>query len=186
MQTRPLPLRTAPAAVSSLVALTLLGGGCSGGSTGGSVSPVPAVNAAAAPALPTDVMALPLVSVSQFHDLLSSLAGTPVVLNIWASWCSPCKAEAPLLEAAVRSYGDRVQFLGVDMQDSRDGAREFATRYRMTYPSVFDPQGSIITDLKHVGPPVTLFYGADGSLVRSVDGQIGPDTLGEGIRAILS
>jgi thiol-disulfide isomerase/thioredoxin len=184
MPTRPPSQR--PAWWVAPILMVVLAAGCTGGSgEAASVSPVPAANATVAPGLPTDVMALPLVSVDGFDALLSSLVGTPVVLNIWASWCTPCQAEAPLFETAVRRYGDRVQFLGVDMQDSRDGARSFASRYRMAYPSVFDPQGSIITDLKHVGPPVTLFYGADGALIRSVDGQIGPDTLDRGIRAIL-
>jgi thiol-disulfide isomerase/thioredoxin len=148
-------------------------------------SPVPARNATTAPLLPTDALALPTLSVARFRTLLAQLRGTPVVVNIWASWCGPCEAEAPLFEAALDRYGDRVQFVGVDILDSIDGARAFIREHRIGYPSVFDPQGSIRNDLGHFGQPVTLFYAADGALVRSIDGQIGPDTLDEGIRLSL-
>ena len=85
----------------------------------------PASNATTAPLLPTSVAALPAFDVETYQQLLTQLRGTPVVVNVWASWCGPCKAESPLLHEASRSYGDRVQFLGVDILDSLGGARSF-------------------------------------------------------------
>ena len=136
----------------------------------------PAVNAATAPLLPTTVSALPNMDVSGFHQLLTQLKGTPVVVNVWASWCVPCLAEAPLLKAAAAKRPD-VQFVGVDILDSRDGATGYIQAHSIPYPSVFDPSGSIRTDLGSFGQPVTVFYSADGTLVAKVDGQIGGDTL---------
>ena len=98
--------------------------GGSGSDPGGAadVGP-PARNATTAALLPTHVAALPTFDVQTYHELLTQLRGTPVVVNVWAAWCGPCKAEAPLLHTASQTYGDRVQFLGVDILDSLDGAR---------------------------------------------------------------
>ena len=120
--------------------------------------------------------------VQTFQQLLTQLQGTPVVVNVWAAWCAPCKAEAPLLGTASQTYGDRVQFLGVDILDSRDGARGFLAEHGLTYPSVFDPSGAIRDHLGMVGQPVTVFYDAEGNLVSSWDGQLSQAALDDGIR----
>ena len=85
----------------------------------------PAQNAVTAPLLPTHVAELPTFDVQTYQELLTQMRGTPVVVNVWAAWCGPCQAEAPLLHEASQTYGDRVQFLGVDILDSLDGARGF-------------------------------------------------------------
>jgi cytochrome c biogenesis protein CcmG/thiol:disulfide interchange protein DsbE len=164
---RPLPL---------LLVTILLAGSACGGSGTPATTGSPAVNATTAPLLPTTVSALPNMDVSGYHELLSQLKGTPVVVNVWASWCVPCLAEAPLLKAAAAKHPD-VQFLGVDILDSRDGATGYIQAHSIPYPSVFDPSGAIRTDLGSFGQPVTVFYSADGTMVAKVDGQIGDDTL---------
>ena len=73
-----------------------------------------------------------------FERLLSELEGTPVLVNFWGSWCPPCKDEMPRLVAAHDEFGDRVQFLGVDIMDNREEAKLFMEEYGMTFPSVFD------------------------------------------------
>ncbi len=122
-----------------------------------------------------------------YEELLGQLRGTPVVVNIWGSWCGPCRTEAPHLAAAHATYGDRVQFIGVDILDVRESAREFIEEFGWTYPNVFDPSaaGDIRNQLGYLGQPVTLFYDADGTLVADWEGPLDPRTLEARIRKIL-
>jgi len=145
----------------------------------------PAKNAATAPLLPTHVAELPTFDVNSYQQLLTQLHGIPVVVNVWAAWCAPCKAEAPLLHDASNTYGDRVQFLGVDILDSKDGARGFIADHGLQYPSVFDPTGAIRDSLGMIGQPVTVFYDADGTMVSSWPGQLSQKELDQGIKDAL-
>jgi cytochrome c biogenesis protein CcmG/thiol:disulfide interchange protein DsbE len=158
-------------------------------SSGPTPSPTgsPAVNAAEASLLPSTTDQLPEMDVAGFDELRGQVRGTPLVVNLYASWCGPCQVEGPDLAAAADRYGDRVQFLGVDVQDNRtDAVSEFIHRFGLSYPSVFDVPGSIMTDLGIVGPPATFFYRADGTLLRSIPGQITPEDLDRGIRDLLA
>jgi thiol-disulfide isomerase/thioredoxin len=160
--------------VPLIAAIMLAGTACGGGQATSFSSPARIVRAA--PLLPTDVASLPPMDVAGFHRLLGQLRGTPVVVNVWGSWCAPCIAEAPLLaSAAERHLG--VQFLGVDIQDSRNGAVSFIQKYRIPYPSVFDPTAAIRTDLGSFGQPDTYFFDTRGQMVARYDGQIAADTL---------
>jgi thiol-disulfide isomerase/thioredoxin len=132
---------------------------------------VPAVNATAASLLPTNAIALPDADLASYRRLLEQLAGTPVVVNFWGSWCDPCRDEAPHLAAAHDRFGDRVQFLGVDILDARESARDFMREHDWNYPSLYDPPGRIRDGLGLLGQPVTLFYDAAGDLV---DRWLGP------------
>ena len=128
------------------------------GSSGGAVT--------ATGRLPADPFALPEFDKAAYERMLARLHGTPVLVNIWASWCGPCRQEAPFLAAASRTYGDRVQFVGVDILDARDSARAFMRASGWAYPSVFDPSAAIRNGLGVLGQPATLFYDADGALVK--------------------
>jgi len=157
---------------------------------GASTSPTPdtgasAANATSAPLLPTSVAALPTFDVDTYQRLLRQLRGTPVVVNIWASWCGPCKAESPLLQQAHATYGDRVQFVGVAILDSLGGARSFLADHDVRYPSVFDPPGAIRDSLGVIGQPATIFYDADGKVASTWDGQLSSTALEHGIQAAL-
>jgi cytochrome c biogenesis protein CcmG/thiol:disulfide interchange protein DsbE len=144
-------------------------------------------NAPSTPArLPTDPTALPEFTLADFRHALGELRGTPVVVNVWASWCGPCREEAPLLAAAHRTYGDRVRFLGVDILDERGSARDFMHEFGWTYPSVYDPTGAIRDGLGLLGQPVTLFYDAEGSLVARWAGPLNRSALASNLRAIMS
>jgi cytochrome c biogenesis protein CcmG, thiol:disulfide interchange protein DsbE len=168
-----------------LLALGLLASACTGGDEPiPTDSGSPAVNATTAPLLPVTIDALPQIDADTYGELLSQLRGTPVVVNVWAAWCEPCKAEAPLLAGASETHGSEVQFLGVDVLDSRDSGQEFIADYGLTYPSVFDPSGAIQTELDMLGPPGTFFYAADGTLVDAVRGQLSADALEAGIEQI--
>ncbi|HET7929120.1 MAG TPA: TlpA disulfide reductase family protein, partial [Actinomycetota bacterium] len=128
----------------------------------------------------TQPAASPEFTLADYQHALGRLQGTPVVVNVWASWCGPCREEAPLLAAAHRTYGDRVRFIGVDILDERGSARDFMRQYGWTYPSVYDPSGAIRDGLGLLGQPVTLFYDASGELIDTWTGPLTEDALGEG------
>ncbi len=174
--------------VLSAVALTAAACGNPGpGDASGAASlSAPARNAAEAPLLPTDVYALPAFDLATYRELLGQLEGTPVVVNIWASWCGPCRLEAPDLARAANAYGDRVQFLGVDIIDSRESARAFMQEFGWPYPSVFDGAGAIRDGLGFIGQPDTLFYDASGKLVSTWQGPITPGRLTRSIEQLLA
>src|SRR5438093_11982008 len=83
---------------------------------------------------------------------LSSLRGKVVVVNFWASWCEPCKSEAPRFQQAFEHYGKRVAFVGVDTADYSGDAGQFLSRYGVTYPNVRDPDRSVLG--KYGGLPI--------------------------------
>lgn len=160
----------------SLVLFTFVVAGCSE-SGGGEAS---------GPLLPADPEQLPAFDLAMYEQLLGELEGTPVVVNIWASWCAPCRDEAPHLAAAHEEFGDRVQFLGVDILDERTSAREFMREYGWTYPSVFDATGAIRDGLGILGQPATLFYDSTGELIRTWSGPLTEKTLAEELDAIVA
>jgi thiol-disulfide isomerase/thioredoxin len=163
-----------------LVAILLTGCAHDAAATG----TVPAENATTAAALPTVADELPAMDVDGFRQLMLQLRGTPVVVNYWAAWCPPCKTETPLLVEAHRRLGHDVQFVGVDVQDFRAGARTFMHQQDVTYPSVFDPGNSIGLSFNLFSPPMTQFYAADGLLVATVRGQLSEDALQANLKAI--
>ena len=91
-------------------------------------------------------------------------AGTPTVLNVWASWCAPCVEEMPLLEQAHVGYGERVRVLGVLTRDPTDGWADILTETGARYPSVRDDAGAVLAWTGSPGPPVTVFVRADGTV----------------------
>jgi len=97
---------------------------------------------------------------------LASYRGRPVIINFWASWCIPCKEEAPLLESVWKQYRGRgLVVLGVDINDVRGEARRFARENRMSYPLVYDGPGETTTDYGLTGVPETFFVARSGRLV---------------------
>lgn len=127
---------------------------------------------AAGPPLPLPTDRLAPVTASQFAGVLVGLRGKPVVVNVWASWCPPCRAEMPLLERASRTYADRVVFLGVASRDSPAAARDFLDEVGVTYANVFDTSGAVRRDLRLRGFPTTYVFDERGELVEAVVGGI--------------
>ena len=109
------------------------------------------------------------------------------MLNFWASWCVPCKAEAPRLEAAWRQFrGQGVVVVGVDAQDFSGDARRFMRRYELTYPNVHDGPGNVLPKYGVTGFPETYFVDRRGRLVgERVEGEISAEKLASGIRRAL-
>ena len=92
--------------------------------------------------------------------------GKPVVVNFWASWCGPCADEAPVLQDAARRYGDRVTFVGVDVQDVDSDAQVFLRKYGITYVNGSGNAGPISVQYGMRGVPETYFIAPDGRLIR--------------------
>ena len=100
-----------------------------------------------------------------FDAQLASLRGHPVVVNMWASWCGPCRAELPFLQREAVQRGADVAFFGVNQDDSHDNATALAKQFPMPYPSVEDPHSELAGRFKTKGLPVTVFYDKRGRLV---------------------
>jgi thiol-disulfide isomerase/thioredoxin len=156
---------------------------CAGAAGPAAPEGTPATNAARAALLPTSVDTLPDVDLAGFRALLGQVAGTPLVVNVWASWCGPCQEEAPRLAAAARA-NPGVQFLGIDILDTRSDARAFIAEHGWTFPSLFDATAEVRDGLGLLGQPVTLFYAADGTLASSYMGPIPAEVLAERIAGI--
>jgi thiol-disulfide isomerase/thioredoxin len=164
--------------LAALVALTAAIGAlasCTGGAT-----------TSAEPTIPSSVQELPNMDPSTFAQLISNQRGTPVLVNFWGSWCPPCQEETPDIVAAYNRWGDRVRFIGVDALDSRDGAIGFITEQQVPYPSVFDPSNAIAISYGMFAPPDTLFFDAEGNLVKTYTGLISAHDLRSNLRAITS
>jgi cytochrome c biogenesis protein CcmG/thiol:disulfide interchange protein DsbE len=100
-----------------------------------------------------------------FDAQLRALRGHPVVVNMWASWCEPCRFELPFLQREALARGGKVAFLGIDVNDARDAARARAAQFPMPYPSFEDPRSNLFARFKARGLPTTAFYDARGKLV---------------------
>lgn len=110
-------------------------------------------------------------------------AGRPVVVNFFASWCGPCKREAPLLEQA-RADNPAVAFLGIAYQDFIGDARNFLEQTGLSVPTLLDPDGSIGAQVGVRGMPTTLFFDADGRLVSTKTGELSEQELQRGLNEL--
>jgi cytochrome oxidase Cu insertion factor (SCO1/SenC/PrrC family)/thiol-disulfide isomerase/thioredoxin len=102
---------------------------------------------------------------------LRALRGYPVVLNAWASWCGPCKAEFGLFASASARFGRRVAFLGVDTDDSSGDARAFLSRHHVAYPSYQGSTGGLRSIAVVAGLPTTIFIDRTGKVAYVHTGQ---------------
>lgn len=98
--------------------------------------------------------------------------GKPLVVNLWASWCAPCKAEMPAIQRVSEKLGDQVAIVGVTDQKDLDAARKAAENAGVSYPLRVDEAQELQTDLGVVGLPATVFVDADGKIVGRHQGVL--------------
>ena len=103
------------------------------------------------------------------HVSLAAYAGKPIVLNVWGSWCPGCNDEAADLARFAATH-PQVQVIGIDLQDSKSGARAFYRRWHWKHPSIFDPNGDIAFRLGLQGTPTTFFLNRQHKIVAQVVG----------------
>ncbi|MBI4491657.1 MAG: TlpA family protein disulfide reductase [Chloroflexi bacterium] len=109
---------------------------------------------------------------------LSDFRGQPVVVNFWASWCPPCRAEARELEHVWQAYRDRgVVFLGINVQDTEVGARTFLDEFGVTYPNVRDVADEVTAAYEVSSIPTTVFIDRNGRIVSYRLGQVSEQQL---------
>jgi len=141
------------------------------------------------PVAPTFV--LDRLDASEGEIALADLRGKPIVVNFWASWCIPCKDEAPALQATYEKYRSQgLVVLGIDVRDFRQDARRFVKRFGITYPVVFDGSGSTVGKWGVTGFPETFFVDRSGRLVGKriqggIDIERNRQAYDEGLRLVL-
>jgi thiol-disulfide isomerase/thioredoxin len=123
----------------------------------------PAETTRPAPALPRQVMVAPPAS-------LASLRGKPAAINFWASWCGPCRKEAPELARLATALGGRARLVGVDWSDNAGDARAFIARYDWRFPILRDGDGTVGNRYGLAGLPTTFILDRRGRIVRQLTG----------------
>lgn len=113
---------------------------------------------------------------------LDELRGRPAVVNFWASWCPPCREEAPVLEQGWRT-NQEVRFIGINMQDVTDDAKEFIDEFGVSYPNVRDGGDSVARRWETRALPETFFLDRGGRIVVHVVGAISERRLAQGLTA---
>jgi cytochrome c biogenesis protein CcmG/thiol:disulfide interchange protein DsbE len=156
----------------AVVVVVVVGLGQAGGDDGTAEAPASMTRAEVQAPLPGQPAALRALharsgelvpgGLDRFEEELRELRGTPVVVNLWASWCGPCRFEIPFIQRQFREHGTEVAFLGVNSDDSDDGARRMVRDLPMPYPSVVDPRAQLAGRLGARGLPVTVFYDREG------------------------
>jgi cytochrome c biogenesis protein CcmG/thiol:disulfide interchange protein DsbE len=114
---------------------------------------------------------------------LSRAPGVPTVVNLWGSWCAPCREELPLFQELVDSAGEQVRVVGVISKDGRPQAESFAADAGVTFPSALDGEGELMAGLGINVLPHTYFLDADGGLAYT---QVGPVASVEQLRALVT
>jgi cytochrome c biogenesis protein CcmG, thiol:disulfide interchange protein DsbE len=175
--------RTLGIALAAVALVALFGAGCgnsSGGDYGGqhpdyeralagSPAPLAALHAQAGKLIGggTDV----------YEKRIAALKGYPIVANVWASWCGPCRFEFPVLQKLSARYGKRVAFVGINSRDSDAAASTFLEEAPVPYPSYTDPDGKTAESLgASLGLPDTAFYDSAGKLVYLKQGPYAHDS----------
>jgi thiol-disulfide isomerase/thioredoxin len=165
------------AAVVALVALA--GGGGEGLAPEAGTGQVESVGSAVAVIPEADRRPLPAFSAATLDGTridLATLRGRPLVLNFWASWCGPCRAEQEGLELAARDLAGRdVRVVGVNIRDDQGAAASYLKEFGVGYPSLFDRPAVLSARLGDLGPqapPYTLVVDADGRVAARVFGAL--------------
>lgn len=154
----PHAVNSAVRTITALAAIVTLATACGGSSNGTSLRDVPFTASDGEP------------------TTLADFAGSPVVVNMWATWCQPCVREMPAFDE-VASHLSAVQIIGVNIFDTPTEARAFAADLGVHYPQYTDPDGVLSTALSVSGYPATAFFSADGTLLELHQGELTADEL---------
>lgn len=114
---------------------------------------------------------LPPTDADRFESLLAE-SESPMVVNLWASWCIPCRSEAPLFTEAHRRLGSDVRFIGVATEDNQVDAEAFVAEFSMTFENYFDRNGEVKGWIRSLGLPTTFFVAPGGEVVSTHFGII--------------
>jgi cytochrome c biogenesis protein CcmG/thiol:disulfide interchange protein DsbE len=152
------------AAVGALVGIVLLSGGAGG------------VAGTRAPELPREVLVPPKVT-------LGSLEGGPAAINFWASWCDPCRKEAPELERLAESLPGRARLVGVNWVDDRSAARSFVDEHGWAFPNLRDADGRVGNEYELNGLPMTFILDSQGRIAEVLRGPQTEPSLREALES---
>ena len=162
----------------TLAATALVAAGCGAGGDDGGVAPTDAAEIAPETKGVPDALADNRAQANQILDegtldaKLAELRGHPIVVNQWASWCEPCRAEFPHFQETAEAHAKDIAFLGIDMQDDRDAAEDFLAELPVPFPSIFDPTAEQISSLGGgFVSPTTVFIDARGEIVNVFQGS---------------
>ena len=125
---------------------------------------------------PAPQFRVPAVASAKRSVELVEYEGRPILLNFWGSWCPPCRAELPLLSSAART-DSRVQFVGMDLEDTRTAGLATMRRYQIPYVSGFDPQDTVADLYSLRGTPTTIFINSRGHIVGRYEGALNASRL---------
>lgn len=146
------------------VTAALVAAACGGGGSNGK-------------ALSDELRTTPYELLDGGQDTLGAQHGTPVLVNFFASWCAPCVAEMPALEAVHQEYAGRVHFLGMDTQETAAEGRKLVEKTGITYPVGLDPDGAMFTAFGGLGMPTTVLLRADGTIAEVHSGALTAEKL---------
>jgi peroxiredoxin len=117
---------------------------------------------------------------------LSDYKGSVVVINLWATWCPPCRAEIPVLEAAYRAHkAEGLVVLGISVGESKEVVQSFVAEMGMTYPVLLDPRSTMLDRLRALGLPVSVFVDRDGVVRARHSGELSESKLEEYLDSLL-
>lgn len=169
--------------------LAACSGAGTGGSTGGYVSADGTVTTVD-PGKRSDAPVLTGTDLDGSALSTDDFAGTVMVINVWGSWCPPCRAEAPILAELSEAYAGQVQFLGIVNRSKDAAARAFNQTYGITYPSFADAGGSLelqfVDSLPSQAIPTTWVVDADGKVAARILDEVDASTLGGIIDDVLA
>jgi thiol-disulfide isomerase/thioredoxin len=185
---------TRTAAVAVALSGVLVLAGCSSGiSGGGNTGYVAAAVGVTAITSSQRVDSPPLAGTTLDGQLLTlkTLRGHVVLLNVWGSWCGPCRGEAPALEATYQKYQDRgVKFIGINTRDDNAAAQAFVHSAGVTYPSLKDPDETLLLQFKSILPPASIpssvIIDANGKVAVRIIGPTTEPELAQQLDALLS
>jgi cytochrome c biogenesis protein CcmG, thiol:disulfide interchange protein DsbE len=167
----------------ALVGVVALGLLVAAGITAALTTSGSAVNALTATApVPAPDFSLSTLSEPTRTVTSSTFSGKDLVLNFWASWCHPCQQEMPVLQTASEQMRSKVQFVGIDSNDTRGAALALLRAVRVAYPTLFDPNGQVAAAYGLFGLPTTVFVSPRGTELGRHSGQLDAATLQAALR----